>query len=229
MIHQISDYAKYMELINEAYTNTGQAAKFSQSTIDEWREAAKNPNAVNAEGIPNYVTHPNTDWRDVMYNNHWMMEHTVTVSGAEKRTTYSLSGTYLDNPGLVINSGLKKYYFRSDVESRPKDFLTVGLRAWGYKADHQRNDVDGLYGFMMEKTVPGVYPSLVSPPALPTSRHHLVPDLYTDIQYPRDIRPWRHIPESSQSFPCRPWQFPDTQCVHRDRYSQDSTLVDRCM
>lgn len=158
MIHQISDYAKYMELINEAYTNTGQAAKFSQSTIDEWREAAKNPNAVNAEGIPNYVSHPNTDWRDVMYNNHWMMEHTVTVSGAEKRTTYSLSGTYLDNPGLVINSGAKKYYFRSDVESRPKDFLTVGLRAWGYKADHQRNDVDGLYGFMMEKTVPGVYP-----------------------------------------------------------------------
>ena len=130
LIRQVTDYADYMEFVNEGYLNTNQAAKFSQSTINEWREAANNPNATNVAGIPNYVTHPNTDWYDVVYDPKWMQEHTISLTGAEKRTNYAISGTYLNNPGLVIESGVKKYYLRSDIESRVTDFLTVGMRAW---------------------------------------------------------------------------------------------------
>ncbi len=158
LIRQVTNYADYMEFVNEAYTNTNQAAKFSQSTIDEWREAAKNPNATNEAGIPNYVTHPNTDWYDVVYDPKWMQEHTISLTGSEKRTTYSLSGTYLNNPGLVIESGVKKYYLRSDIESKVTDFLSVGMRAWGYVADQDRNNVGDMWGLFMQKVTPGVYP-----------------------------------------------------------------------
>ena len=158
LIRQVTDYADYMEFVNEGYINTNQAAKFSQSTIDEWREAARNPNATNEQGIPNYVSHPNTDWYDVIYQPNWMQEHTISLLGAEKRTTYGLSATYLDNPGLVVESGVKKYYFRSDVESRVTDFLTVGMRAWGYHADQQRNNLSDAWGLNMQKVTPGVYP-----------------------------------------------------------------------
>ena len=158
LIRQVTNYADYMEFVNEAYTNTNQAAKFSQSTIDEWRAAAQNPNATNEAGIPNYVTHPNTDWYDVIYDPKWMQEHTISLTGSEKRTTYALSGTYLNNPGLVIESGVKKYYLRSDIESKVTDFLTVGMRAWGYVADQERNNVGDLWGLNMQKVTPGVYP-----------------------------------------------------------------------
>ena len=158
LIRQVTNYADYMEFVNEAYTNTNQAAKFSQSTIDEWRAAAQNPNATNEAGIPNYVTHPNTDWYDVVYDPKWMQEHTISLTGSEKRTTYALSGTYLNNPGLVIESGVKKYYLRSDIESKVTDFLTVGMRAWGYVADQERNNVGELWGLNMQKVTPGVYP-----------------------------------------------------------------------
>ena len=158
LIRQVTDYADYMEFVNEGYLNTNQAAKFSQSTINEWREAANNPNATNVAGIPNYVTHPNTDWYDVVYDPKWMQEHTISLTGAEKRTNYAISGTYLNNPGLVIESGVKKYYLRSDIESRVTDFLTVGMRAWGYNADQDRNNLGDMWGLNMQKVTPGVYP-----------------------------------------------------------------------
>ena len=158
LIRQVTDYADYMEFVNEGYLNTNQAAKFSQSTINEWREAANNPNATNVAGRPNYVTHPNTDWYDVVYDPKWMQEHTISLTGAEKRTNYAISGTYLNNPGLVIESGVKKYYLRSDIESRVTDFLTVGMRAWGYNADQDRNNLGDMWGLNMQKVTPGVYP-----------------------------------------------------------------------
>jgi TonB-linked SusC/RagA family outer membrane protein len=158
LIKQVTNYADYMEFVNEAYTNTGQASKFSQSTINEWREASKDPNAANSEGIPNYVTHPNTDWYDAVYQPKWMQEHTISLTGTEKRTTYALSGTYLNNPGLVVESGVKKYYFRSDIESKVTDFLSVGMRAWGYNADQDRNSLNDLWELSMQKSTPGSYP-----------------------------------------------------------------------
>ena len=125
LIHQVSNYADYMELMNEAATNSGQAALFTQSTIDQWRAAEKDPNGISESGYPNYVAYPNTDWYDEVYNPKWMQEHTVTVMGAEKRTTYNLSATYVDNPGLADNSGMKKYYMRSNIESKISDFLIM--------------------------------------------------------------------------------------------------------
>lgn len=158
IIRQVTNYADYMEFINEAVENVNQAKRFTQSTIDEWREAAKNPNGTSDSGYPNYVTHPNTDWYDEVFNPKWMQEHTVTLTGAEQRTNYSLSGTFMDNPGVVAGSGMKKYYFRSDIESRVTNFLTVGMRAWGYHTDQQRNNIDDLFGLNMQKVTPGVYP-----------------------------------------------------------------------
>ena len=107
LIRMVSNYADYMEFINEASDNAGQAQVFSQTTIDTWRAAASNPNGISESGYPNYVAYPNTDWYDEVYNPKLMQEHSITLTGAEKRTRYSLNATYVDNPGLVVNSGMK--------------------------------------------------------------------------------------------------------------------------
>ena len=103
LIRMVSNYADYMEFINEASDNAGQAQVFSQTTIDTWRAAASNPNGISESGYPNYVAYPNTDWYDEVYNPKLMQEHSITLTGAEKRTRYSLNATYVDNPGLVVN------------------------------------------------------------------------------------------------------------------------------
>lgn len=154
----VSDYADYMEFINEASENAAQAQVFSQTTIDKWREAAVRPNDLAESGYPNYAAYPNTDWYDAVYNPKWMQEHSLTLTGAEKKTRYSLSFTYVDNPGLVVNSGMKKYYMRSNIESQVTGFLAVGLNAWGYHTDQERNNVDNLNGLQMQKSTPGTYP-----------------------------------------------------------------------
>ena len=145
-IHQISNYADYMDLFNEAAYGSGTATLYSTSNIEAWRTAEKNPDALAESGYPNKVAYPNTDWYDVVYNPKWMQEHTMSVVGSEKRTRYSLTATYLNNPGIAPNSGMQKYYVRSNVESKITSFITAGIRAWGYHADQERNNVDELNG-----------------------------------------------------------------------------------
>lgn len=158
LIRQVSNYADYMELFNEACTGSGTSTLYSQSNIDAWRAAEKDPNGISASGYPNYVAYPNTDWYDVLYNPKWMQEHTVSVVGSEKRTNYSFSATFLDNPGIAPNSGMQKYYMRSNVESKISSFLTAGIRAWGYHTDQELNNIDNLTGTEMKKANPGTYP-----------------------------------------------------------------------
>ena len=101
LIKTVSNYAKYMELMNEAATNIGESAPFSDITINQWREAEKDPNGISASGYPNYVAYPNTDWYDEIYSNDWMMKHSLSVTGQEGRTGYNLSISYTDNPGFA--------------------------------------------------------------------------------------------------------------------------------
>jgi len=158
LIRQVSNYADYMELFNEASEGSGTATLYSQSNIDAWRAAEKDPNGISASGYPNYVAYPNTDWYDVLYKPKWMQEHSVSVVGSEKRTSYSFSTTYLNNPGIAPNSGMQKYYMRSNMESKISSFLTAGIRAWGYHTDQERNNIDNLTGTEMKKANPGTYP-----------------------------------------------------------------------
>ena len=52
----ISDYATYMELMNEGMLNSNKDAPFSQATIDLWREKSKDPNGL-TNGVPNYLAY----------------------------------------------------------------------------------------------------------------------------------------------------------------------------
>ena len=57
----VSDYARYMGLVNEACENVNTKGIFSQESIDRWRAASADPNGLNEYGVPNYVAYPNTD------------------------------------------------------------------------------------------------------------------------------------------------------------------------
>ena len=79
-----------------------------------------------------------------------MSEHTISVVGASDNVNYNFSGSFLDNPGLIQDTGLRKYYIRSNITVKVKDWLQIGNRSHGYHTDQDRNDVDafkcGIHG-----------------------------------------------------------------------------------
>ena len=153
----VTNYADYMDLMNESYEGRGYAHLYSDETINTWREKSKDPNGVNDLGYPNYVAYPNTDWEDYLFGTGVLNEHTLSLSGGSAKSRYLVSAGYQDNPGIVKNTGLKKYNLRANVESDVTKWLTVGMNTY---ASQQDNDMSyfGTANTYLMATTPGCYP-----------------------------------------------------------------------
>lgn len=160
IIHTVSDYVQYMQLMNESSNNLGNPNMFSQSSIDLWNVAKADPNGIAASGYPNYVAYPNIDWWDQIYTNQWMQKHTVSINGKEKKSGYTMSFSYTDNPGVVKKSGYKRYMGRVNLFSDVTDWLRVGSRLWGNVTDRDVSDSssDFFTGISTVKMLPCTYP-----------------------------------------------------------------------
>lgn len=153
----VNNYADYMELMNESLENIGQSRNFQQSTIDTWRAAEKNPNALAESGYPNYVAYANTDWQEFMYKSQVSQEHNVSLSGSTEKSNFTASLNYLDNPGLIENTAAKRYSMRSNLSFQVTDWLKVGNQTYGYVTDKERGDFSTALQCMYSST-PGQYP-----------------------------------------------------------------------
>ena len=159
LIEMVTNSADYFELMNESRTNIGQSPIFSQATIDAFREAEKNPNGIGPNGYPNYVVYPNTDWYKTVFENRMVHEHTISILGATDKVNFNFSGGYRDNPGLIENSGEKRYTVRSNITVDITDWLQVGNRTWGFITDLGRNNLgEFLNGIGSTKSSPAIYP-----------------------------------------------------------------------
>ena len=153
----VSDYADYMEIMNEASENIGKDGVFSQTMIDLWREKSKDPNGIADSGYPNYVAYPNTDWVDAMFNQNLYQKHNLSATGSVGGTRYLISMSYQDNPGIVDNTGYERFQIRTNVSSWVTKWLELGSRIWGFLGTRQLNDFSGASSYMSRAT-PGIYP-----------------------------------------------------------------------
>ena len=160
IIHTISDYVSYMKLMNESANNLGNSDIFSQSSIDLWEAANADPNGTSASGYPNYVAYPNTDWWNEIYTKQWMQKHSISLNGKEKRTGYSMSFSYIDNPGVVKKTGYQRYMGRINLYSDITDWLRVGTRTWGNVTDRDvSSSGSGFFNSINTmKMTPCIYP-----------------------------------------------------------------------
>ncbi len=157
VIHTVSDYVEYMKLMNESSTNLGNSAMFSQSSIDTWEAAKADPYGIAASGYPNYVAYPNTDWWDEIYTNEWQQKHTVSINGKERKTGYSMSFSFIDNPGVIKNTGYKRYMGRVNLYSDITDWLRVGTRTSGNVTDRSVSS-SVVANMGTTKMIPCIYP-----------------------------------------------------------------------
>lgn len=126
VVKTVSNYADYMELMNEGFRNSdpNAAPRFSQAKIDEWR--------ANEGGDP--LKYPNTQWVDEVFQKNWLQNHNLSFSGGSDKVKFFGSFGYLDNPGIIEKAGYERYTGRVNLEADLKPWLTLGTQLNGLVA-----------------------------------------------------------------------------------------------
>lgn len=167
----VTDYADFMEIQNAALIVNGQAPRFSQGKIDEWRnDAGRNP-----------TIYPNTDWQDHIYRNPSVVQnHNLSVTGGGRRARYNISLGYINNPGMIYYTDYKRYQLRTNIDVNIKPWLSIGTNLFGYmdknnpSSENAAAGGDVIFGSGAFNTVPGM--TLYDP----------VTGLYGGIQNPEE-------------------------------------------
>ena len=147
----VTNYADYMELFNEAEANSGLPAQFSQEKIDEWRAA----------GNSDPVKYPNSDWQDAAFKTGWLQNHTLNITGGSDKIHYFISANYLNNPGIMENSGYDRYSARVNLDAEVKKWFTIGVNAYGYQGKEelglrQTEEAGNFFYTYLQATTPGM-------------------------------------------------------------------------
>lgn len=122
-INTVSNYANYMELMNEGYKNgdPNATAIFSQEMIDLWRaNEGKDP-----------LKYPNTNWVDEVFQNKLSQNHNLSFSGGSEKIKVFGSYGLLHNPGVIEQATYQRHTGRVNLEADVKPWLTLGANING--------------------------------------------------------------------------------------------------
>lgn len=78
--------------------------------------------------IPGYFGNANTDWfKEIYRDNANTHQANLNIRGGSDYTTYSLTGSYYDQQGLMLNSSLKQYSFGLNLNSDLSKYFSTGV------------------------------------------------------------------------------------------------------
>lgn len=83
-----------------------------------------NPNAKLGYSDGTYTYLPD-DWTDELFQNNLRQEYNLSVSGANEKLNYYMSAGYLDDQGIVPNSGFQRYSARLKADYQVKPWLKM--------------------------------------------------------------------------------------------------------
>ena len=99
--------SQYIKVLNDLSSDQGSAPKFT-------------PEQINTIGS-------GTNWQDQIFRTALAQNHQLSFSGGSDNTSYYLGVNYLDQDGVVLRSGLKKYNVRLNYQVSPSDKFKVTL------------------------------------------------------------------------------------------------------
>lgn len=108
-------------------------------------------NIISASQYQIYKAHgANTDWQDYLFRNDAPMYQTdFSVRGGGETSNYFVSGSYLSNTGVDNESHMKRYNLRTNLETKPLDWLSFGINQNIIYTDRKTNGytVNGSQSF----------------------------------------------------------------------------------
>lgn len=107
----VSSLAKKLDLMNaEEYANA-------------YMDIKGNPNAFTSEELASYKNGGGIDWQDQMFRNAITQNYKVAISKGNKNTQYYISGNYMDQQGIFVYNGAKRYTGRANITSDVTSWL----------------------------------------------------------------------------------------------------------
>lgn len=86
---------------------------------------------TNGKAIEDYKDDKGIDWQDKMFRQAAMQNHSLTLSGGTPQSKYLISGNYLNQDGVIINSGFKRYQLKFSLDQTINKTTKVGLNVNG--------------------------------------------------------------------------------------------------
>ncbi len=68
-----------------------------------------------------------TDWFNEVYGTGTTQNYQLQISDGNERTSYFISGGYLDEKGILSSTYFRRYNLRSNIDSQVRDWLNIGL------------------------------------------------------------------------------------------------------
>jgi TonB-linked SusC/RagA family outer membrane protein len=115
---------EFAEIVNARATATGSNLPFTADQIAQFKQNG------------------GTDWQSLVFRNGSGQQHQITLSGGSEKTTFLISGNYLNQNGIVNNSGFKRYILRTNLNTQINNNLSLRLNLWGTQSKNH-NTLDG--------------------------------------------------------------------------------------
>lgn len=110
----------------------------------------------------NYGGFANTDWFSEFYND-WVPshEHNLSISGGNERLTYMISGSFLDQKGLLRHGedNFNRYTMNAKISAKMTDWLTMNYSNKWTREDYSRPTyMTGLFFHNIARRWPTCFP-----------------------------------------------------------------------
>ncbi|WP_372935132.1 SusC/RagA family TonB-linked outer membrane protein, partial [Mariniphaga sediminis] len=106
-------------------------------TRNAWRatqNASGTPSPIfTDEEINGFELNGGTDWQDEIYRVAPIQNHQLSLGGGTENMTYMVSGAYLDQEGILLNSEYKRFNLRVNLSAEISEKLHFGLNWDGAK------------------------------------------------------------------------------------------------
>ncbi|GAB3948492.1 TonB-dependent receptor [Spirosoma harenae] len=135
------------EAKNNAYIDRNPTGKPTDSNDVRNRGVGAPSTLIQPEILPYLSGQPgltNTDWQDAIFRSAPIQNHTLSISGGKDNVKFYVSGNFLNQRGVVINSGFKRYGARANVEVK-SGRLTAGINLNPTYSYHDLIKAEGPY------------------------------------------------------------------------------------
>ncbi|MFN4313101.1 MAG: SusC/RagA family TonB-linked outer membrane protein [Chitinophagaceae bacterium] len=120
--------------INYAYQHSLQMPPESLDVMNlsEYAQMVKEYHALAGGTTPQEFLDPSllgkgTDWQRELFNVANMAKHQLSLSGGTGGTTFYASAEHLNQEGVALGSGFKRYGFRLNLDNNPRDWIKIGF------------------------------------------------------------------------------------------------------
>ena len=134
---RITNSVEFMELLNKAIDHTGTSAnqRYSAAQIEAYRQGA----------ISNPAQYPSYDWMDAIFRTAPMQQHYLSVNGGKEGTTYNFGAGYLNQDGILIATGYKRYDAQFNFKTDLNKKVTFGTNISFSKGKRNETALNGNF------------------------------------------------------------------------------------